>query len=66
LRAASGAALSGRNPSEFSAAGRSALPIQQHQQGGGLPHLRPQAHHPDRLPRLDRLVCRPQGYREGM
>jgi hypothetical protein len=22
------------------------------------------AYHPDRLPRLDRLVCRPQGYRE--
>ena len=33
---------------------------------GGLPHLRPQAHHPDRLPRLDRLVCRPQEYRGGM
>jgi len=47
-------------------AGRSALPIQRHQQGGCLPHPRPQVHHPDRLPRLDRLVCRPQGYREGM
>jgi hypothetical protein len=41
------------NPSRFSLAGRSALPIQRHQQGGGLPCLRPQAYHPDRLPRLD-------------
>jgi DNA invertase Pin-like site-specific DNA recombinase len=30
-------------------------------QGGGLPHLRPQAQHPDRLAGPDRLVCRPQG-----
>jgi hypothetical protein len=49
-----------RNPSRFSVAGRSALQIQRRQQGGGLPHLRPQSQHPDRLPGLDRLVCRPQ------
>ena len=30
-------------------------------QGRGLPHLRHQAQHPDRLPGPDRLVCRPQG-----
>ena len=32
-------------------------------QGGGLPHLRHQAQHADRLAGPDRLVCRPQGVR---
>ncbi len=30
-------------------------------QGRGLPHVRHQAQHADRLPGPDRLVCRPQG-----